>query len=366
MAEVVLELSDLTKRFGAVLAVDGVSERLVRGEYVCLLGPSGCGKTTLLRLIAGFEQPDGGRISLHGRDVVGVPPERRDVNVVFQSYALFPHLSVADNIAFGLRMKRLPEAEIRGRVSEALRLVRLEGEATRLPRQISGGQQQRVALARALVNRPTLLLLDEPLSALDPSLRQTMQAELRRVQRETGITFLHITHDQAEALSLADRIAVMRAGRLEQVGPPRDVYERPASRFVAAFVGAANFFEGSVLGPRQVALDAGPVLTLPGNALPFSIGQRITLAVRPEDVTLAHSDAGGSLRGRIAHAAFRGADLEYSIALSNENGPALSTVRAFVPANSGSASLAEGTDVVMHVASTNWVVFPSGGRASTP
>jgi ABC-type Fe3+/spermidine/putrescine transport system ATPase subunit len=277
--EPLLELDKLTKRFGAVVAVNGLSERLTRGEYFCLLGPSGCGKTTLLRLIGGFESPDSGAIRLHGRDVSGIPPERRDVNVVFQNYALFPHLSVAQNIGFGLRMKRVGRDEIRDRVAGAVRLVRLEKEAERFPREISGGQQQRVALARALVNRPALLLLDEPLSALDPSLRQLMQAELRRVQRETGVTFLHITHDQDEALSLADRIGVMRAGKFEQVGTPRELYERPMSRFVASFVGASNLLEGRVVGPGKVQLGEDFVLDLPSLSPAFAFGDVLTLVL---------------------------------------------------------------------------------------
>jgi spermidine/putrescine transport system ATP-binding protein len=240
---VVLELAGVTKQFGSVTAVDRLSERFAGGEYFCILGPSGCGKTTLLRLVAGFETPDTGTIRLHGVELTAVPPERRDVNVVFQQYALFPHLSVSDNIAFGLRMKKLPRAEVVGRVREALLLVHLDQEKDRLPAQLSGGQQQRVALARALVNRPAVLLLDEPLSALDFAMRSRMQEELRRIQRETGVTFLHITHDQSEALSLADRVAVMREGRFLQVGSPRDVYLRPASRFVASFVGAANLLD---------------------------------------------------------------------------------------------------------------------------
>src|SRR5690606_37477747 len=252
--ETLLELNGVTKRYGAVVAVDGISASLHPGEYLCLLGPSGCGKTTLLRLIAGFEVPDGGVVRLHGRDMTSVPPERRDVNVVFQNYALFPHLTVAENVGFGLRMKGVPRAEARERVTDALRQVRLEREANRLPRQISGGQQQRVALARALVNRPALLLLDEPLSALDPELRQQVQDELRRVQRETGIAFLHITHDQDEAPSLADRVAVMRSGRFEHSGTQREVYAAPASRFVASFVGGANLLEGRVAGEGWVEL----------------------------------------------------------------------------------------------------------------
>jgi spermidine/putrescine ABC transporter ATP-binding subunit len=355
--DAVLELNGLTKSFGAVRAVDGLTERLRRGEYVCLLGPSGCGKTTLLRLIAGFEQPDTGTIRLHGRDVARIPPERRDVNVVFQNYALFPHLTVAENIAFGLRVKKLPPAEIRNRVDEALRLVRLERERDRLPRQISGGQQQRVALARALVNRPALLLLDEPLSALDPSLRQQMQTELRRVQRETGVTFLHITHDQEEALSLADRIAVMRSGRFEQVGPPREVYERPVSRFVASFVGGANLIDGQVAWLDEVRI-GGDLLVSLRVPLSIDIGQWVTMAVRPESIALAPADPEARLRGRVVGAAFRGAEVEYTVEPRQGLLPPGGLLRVFAPGN-GAAPYAEGDAVALTVDPGDWVVLPA-------
>jgi spermidine/putrescine transport system ATP-binding protein len=355
--DAVLELNAVTKAFGSVTAVDRLTRRFERGEYFCILGPSGCGKTTLLRLIAGFERPDAGSIHLHGGDVSHMPPERRDVNVVFQSYALFPHLTVRDNVSFGLRMKRLPHAEIRHRVDDAIDLVHLATEASRLPRQLSGGQQQRVALARALVNRPAVLLLDEPLSALDQSLRQRMQSELRRIQRETGVTFLHITHDQGEALSLADRVAVMRAGRFVQVATPREVYRRPASPFVASFVGATNLLHGRVADRDTVLLSDGSpltVMTLPPGIVP---GAEVTVAIRPEalrfDVPRAPAGPARTLlRGRIEHVTFAGAALEYGIVL--DAGPRIRVVAA----SDGAPAAAEGENVALWADPDEVVVLP--------
>ena len=251
---------------GAVRAVDDVSLEIADGEFFAMLGPSGSGKTTMLRLIAGFEQPDAGRVLLGGTDVTRLPPFRRDVNTVFQDYALFPHMSVADNVAYGLRVKGVPKDERGRRVGEALATVRLEGFGDRRPTQLSGGQRQRVALARALVNRPRVLLLDEPLGALDLKLREEMQAELTGIQRDVGITFVFITHDQTEALSMSDRVAVFNHGRIEQVGPPAEVYERPATEFVASFVGTSNLL------PPEVAAEL--------------IGQRGTFSVRPEKIAV--------------------------------------------------------------------------------
>ena len=351
-SDVVIELHDVTRRFGAVTAVDHLSVHITRGEYFCILGPSGCGKTTLLRLIAGFDTPDSGTIRLLGVDVSRVPPERRNVNVVFQHYALFPHLSVSDNVAFGLRMKRMPVQEAKQRVGEALRLVRLEAESGRLPRQLSGGQQQRVALARALVNRPAALLLDEPLSALDPSLRLQMQEELRGLQRAIGITFLHITHDQAEALSLADRIAVMRAGRFAQVGSPRDVYLQPTSRFVASFVGATNVIDAR--------LDASGIAMTPGGEQWYVTDDSrmtgpVALAIRPEVVRIANTvDAlAETPRGVLRHRAFAGASIECTVALADG-----SLIRARVP-TSAMESVVEGDVVALIVAPEDIVVLPA-------
>jgi spermidine/putrescine ABC transporter ATP-binding subunit len=345
---VVLELAGVTKQFGSVTAVDRLSERFAGGEYFCILGPSGCGKTTLLRLVAGFETPDTGTIRLHGVELTAVPPERRDVNVVFQQYALFPHLSVSDNIAFGLRMKKLPRAEVVGRVREALLLVHLDQEKDRLPAQLSGGQQQRVALARALVNRPAVLLLDEPLSALDFAMRSRMQEELRRIQRETGVTFLHITHDQSEALSLADRVAVMREGRFLQVGSPRDVYLRPASRFVASFVGAANLLD-VVIDESGWASADGFRVRLPVGDTGARVG-RALLAIRPEAVQLVPSANG--VRGVVRHLAFAGADVDVTVALAGG-----SVLRARVPP-AAAASIAEGDSVGVVVDADDIVVLP--------
>jgi putative spermidine/putrescine transport system ATP-binding protein len=242
-ARVDVRLVDLTRRFGEITAVDAISLDIARGEFFTLLGPSGSGKTTTLRLIAGFELPDGGRVELAGTDVSGRPPYARDVNTVFQDYALFPHMSVRENVEYGLRIKKVPRDQRRARVEEALAMVRLGDYGTRKPAQLSGGQRQRVALARAIVNRPQVLLLDEPLGALDLKLRQEMQVELKRIQGEVGITFVYVTHDQEEALTMSDRLAVFCAGRIEQVGTPADVYEHPANEFVAGFVGVSNVVE---------------------------------------------------------------------------------------------------------------------------
>src|SRR5438270_8586677 len=261
-APVEVGLYGVTKSFGNVVAVDNVTIEVAHGEFFSLLGPSGCGKTTSLRMIAGFEEPESGRVTLTGRDIVGVPPYKRNVNTVFQSYALFPHLTVFDNVAFGLRRKKVARHEARDRVQRYLRLVQLEGYDDRRPQQLSGGQQQRVALARALVNQPAVLLLDEPLGALDLKLRQEMQIELKAIQQRVGLTFVYVTHDQEEALTMSDRLAVFSHGRVEQVGTPAEVYEQPVSPFVAGFVGTSNTLSGPVA--RQVT------------------GQDATITVRPE------------------------------------------------------------------------------------
>src|SRR5919199_814686 len=239
-----IRLAGVRKLFGDVAAVDGVDLDIRRGEFFTLLGPSGSGKTTCLRMIAGFERPDAGRIELSGRDVTELPPYERDVNTVFQDYALFPHMSVQENVEYGLRVKRVPRNDRRSRAADALRMVRLEGFESRRPGQLSGGQRQRVALARALVNRPKVLLLDEPLGALDLKLRQEMQIELKHIQQEVGLTFIYVTHDQEEALTMSDRLAVFSQGRIEQVGTPAEVYENPATGFVAGFVGTSNVLVG--------------------------------------------------------------------------------------------------------------------------
>jgi spermidine/putrescine transport system ATP-binding protein len=274
-----------------VVAVDELSLSLGEGEFFTLLGPSGCGKTTTLRMVAGFEEPTAGRILIDGEDVAGLPPFRRPTNTVFQSYALFPHLSVKDNVAFGLRRKKVGGAEVERRVTAELDRVGLAGEANRRPNQLSGGQQQRVALARALVNLPKVLLLDEPLGALDLKLRKGLQLELKRIQRDVGITFVYVTHDQEEALTMSDRIAVMNRGRVEQVGTPEDVYERPTTTFVAGFIGVSNLMPAKVLsasgGRGTVALDTGIELEAAVDGI--APGERCHAVVRPEKLLISHA-----------------------------------------------------------------------------
>jgi spermidine/putrescine transport system ATP-binding protein len=315
-----VRLVRVTKRFGEVLAVDGISVDIERGQFFSLLGPSGCGKTTTLRMIGGFEQPDEGRIELGGTDVAALPPHRRDVNTVFQSYALFPHLGVFDNVAYGLRRKKVPRDEIGGRVSRILRLVDLPGFEGRRVSQLSGGQQQRVALARALVNEPQVLLLDEPLGALDLKLRKQMQLFLKSLQHEIGITFIYVTHDQEEAMTMSDRIAVMRDGHIEQVGPPEIVYERPATEFVAGFLGASNLLDGTV-EPAEgehhtVELTSGEKVRVPSAAMNGAEGS-IRLGVRPEKIRIG-SRAGGPdgdnmIEGKIRDATFVGVSNVYTV-----------------------------------------------------
>jgi spermidine/putrescine transport system ATP-binding protein len=294
--QVEVGLYGVTKRFGDMVAVDDVTIEVARGEFFSLLGPSGCGKTTSLRMIAGFEEPDEGRVMLTGNDIGGVPPFKRNVNTVFQSYALFPHLTVADNVAFGLRRKKIPKRDIKDRVKRYLDLVELPGYDERRPSQLSGGQQQRVALARALVNEPAVLLLDEPLGALDLKLRKQMQLELMRIQREVGVTFIYVTHDQEEALVMSDRIAVMSQGRVEQIGFPEDIYERPATRFVAGFIGTSNIVEAEVTGRVGELLQ---IASAPGDRLlvaaptdrSISIGQQLAFTVRPEKLRVEGENA---------------------------------------------------------------------------
>ncbi len=279
-------LRRVTKRYGDQAAVDALDLDIRPGEFLSLLGPSGCGKTTTLRMIAGFEHPDEGDILISGCSVLGTPPYRRDVNTVFQAYALFPHMTVAENVAYGLQQKRVPKAELRERVAAALDMVRMRGFADRKPAQLSGGQQQRVALARALVNRPAVLLLDEPLGALDRQLREEMQLELKLLQAQLGITFVFVTHDQDEALSMSDRIAVMRDGRIEQLADAATIYAQPASAYVAAFVGQQNFFDG-VVSPDGAGVDAARALLRPASPLTgLAAGDPARAAVRPEFVEL--------------------------------------------------------------------------------
>jgi putative spermidine/putrescine transport system ATP-binding protein len=299
-AGVDVRLVDLTRRFGEVAAVDSVSLDVGRGEFFTLLGPSGSGKTTTLRLIAGFELPDAGRIELAGTDVTGRPPYARDVNTVFQDYALFPHMTVRENVEYGLRIKKVPRDQRRTRVEEALAMVRLGDFGARKPAQLSGGQRQRVALARAIVNRPQVLLLDEPLGALDLKLRQEMQVELKRIQGEVGITFVYVTHDQEEALTMSDRLAVFRAGRIEQVGTPAEVYEHPANEFVAGFVGVSNVVERD--GRRFTVEDAAYVGMVTRYLVALDAGG--SLQVVRQNLETSSVDA-HELRGRRVRVAWR-------------------------------------------------------------
>ncbi len=301
MAEVDVRLDRVTKDFGETVAVDDLSLDISEGEFFSLLGPSGCGKTTTLRMIGGFEEPTRGTIYLGGRDVTDLPPYRRDVNTVFQSYALFPHLTVYENVAFGLRRRKVEKHEIVQRVKDALRLVDLLGFENRKPGQMSGGQAQRVAVARALVNRPKVLLLDEPLGALDLKLRKRMQLELKRIQGEVGVTFIYVTHDQEEAMTMSDRVAVMRGGRIEQVGPPEDVYENPVTEFVASFLGASNLLDGDVKEHRDgivaVLLAGGDTVLVPADRAPFDVGSKVKVGVRPEKIAIRVEDGSAAEPG---------------------------------------------------------------------
>jgi len=352
-----LRLENVTHRFGHVTALDAVSLGIEDGELVTLLGPSGCGKTTLLRIIAGFVRPTDGRIVLQGRDVTRVPPHKRPVNMVFQRSTLFPHLDVFENVAFGLRIAGVARDEVGRRVEEALALVRLDGYGPRRSHELSGGQMQRVALARALVNRPRVLLLDEPLSALDLKIRLEMEAELRRVHRETGATFVYVTHDQREALSLSDRIVVLDQGRVEQVGTPAEIYRAPASPFAARFVGDANVIPVEIVGAdggRATVSIAGRELAVPcadgtsaGNAW---------LVLRPEVVRLASGD-GGAMRGIVRDLAFRGAGYSYRV----EVGGLADPVKAEMPAELG-PPFAVGSEVAVAWDTSACGLLPRDGR----
>jgi spermidine/putrescine transport system ATP-binding protein len=313
-----LRLERVSKKFGDFVAVDDLSLTVPQGSFFALLGPSGCGKTTTLRVTAGFESPSEGSVLLHGTDVTDVPPNHRDVNLVFQSYALFPHMNVFDNVAFGLRRRKIARREVTERVGEMLALVELSGYERRRPTELSGGQQQRVALARALVNHPRALLLDEPLAALDLKLRQAMELELKRIQREVGITFVYVTHDQNEALTMSDRLAVMNDGRIEQLGSGQEIYERPATRFVANFIGTSNLFGARVAGEA----DGSAFLELGSDQeviVPVSwttrAGDDLEVAVRPEKITIAldRPDRGCRLRGVISEVAYLGTSTTYTV-----------------------------------------------------
>jgi spermidine/putrescine transport system ATP-binding protein len=309
-----IRLTDLTKRFGDVVAVDNLSLEIEHGRFFALLGPSGCGKTTTLRMIGGFEEPTAGHIELHGKDVGSLPPYKRDVNTVFQSYALFPHLSIFENVAFGLRRKKLRGAELQKRVREALELVGLGLLEKRKPRQLSGGQQQRIALARALVNHPRVLLLDEPLGALDLKLRKEMQLELKRIQHEVGITFVHVTHDQEEAMTMADQIVIMEGGRIEQQGTPGELYEQPHTAFVASFLGVSNLLYGRTVAEDRVRLEDGTEVQVPSAALRGRSG-KVQIGVRPEKLRLGGGET-NSLEGTVAESAYIGVSTQYIVETS--------------------------------------------------
>lgn len=342
-----IELTGIAKRFesraGVVVAVDGVDLVIGEGEFFSLLGPSGCGKTTTLRMIGGFEDPTEGRILLYGKDVVGMPPNHRDVNMVFQSYALFPHMSVAENVAFGLRRKSVPKPEIRKRVGEMLELVQLDAKSDRRPNELSGGQQQRVALARALVNRPRALLLDEPLAALDLKLRQTMQLELKRIQREVGITFVFVTHDQNEALTMSDRLVVMNDGHIEQLGTPREVYERPQTRFVAGFIGTSNLIMRKVaaLDGDAAVLEcgSGEAIVVPdARVAGAAVGAELEITVRPEKVSLGQDPPQPGwcgLHATVAEIVYLGTSTQYAVRLTDG-----AELTVFVQNSSNAADLA--------------------------
>lgn len=314
-------LVGITKRFssldgsGEVTAVDRVDLDVKDGELVTLLGPSGCGKTTTLRMIAGFEFPTEGKILIGGHDVASVPPNKRGISMVFQSYALFPHLSIYENVAYGLRVQKLPKDEIRSRTRKALDLMQLSDMSKRYPNQVSGGQQQRIALARAIVIEPRVLLFDEPLSNLDAKLREYMREELRKLQKRLGITSIYVTHDQAEAMAISDRVVIMESGRIRQVGTPRDIYERPASRFVANFMGKANFVQAVLAGREGEAAAVelrGKRIVIPRPGLaPSEAGAPVTLVVRPEGVRLSRGD--GLIAGRISRATYFGDVVNYEV-----------------------------------------------------
>ena len=318
-------LDRVSKRYGGMPAVDDLSLHIRPGEFLSLLGPSGCGKTTTLRMIAGFEQPDAGDIRISGVSVLGKPPYKRNVNTVFQAYALFPHMTVAQNVAYGLQERRVPRAEVRERVASALSMVQMRSFADRKPTQLSGGQQQRIALARALVNRPSVLLLDEPLAALDRKLREEMQLELKLIQAKLGITFVFVTHDQGEALSMSDRIAVMRAGRIEQLADSTTIYSNPVSAYVAAFVGQQNFFSGTVTGDGSAVATEHGLLRPAAAVTAVEAGGRARAAVRPEFVEISADRPAGDANmaeGRVIGVSHLGETQQYLVQL----GPDMSLI----------------------------------------
>ena len=326
---VLLQIRHLSKSYGDTQILQNINLDIYDGEFLTLLGPSGCGKTTLLRLIGGFELPNAGSLHLEGVDIAGLPAEKRPINTVFQQYALFPHMNVYYNIAYGLKLKGVPKTEIDQRVREALAMVQLDHTINRRPQDLSGGQQQRIAIARAVVNRPKMLLLDEPLSALDAKLREQMQSELKRLQRELGITFVFVTHDQQEALSMSDRIAVMKNGVFQQIDTPIGIYESPANLFTASFIGETNLFKGKVLevNPATIKVEVveqndgfHPIRELPRPKFDVQVGQNVNLLLRPEDIRVYYTHEGHEgLIGNVVDSAYKGSTLDSVIRLTNGN-----------------------------------------------
>jgi spermidine/putrescine transport system ATP-binding protein len=355
-----VEASGLTRRFGNVVALDGVSLTVRPGEFFSLLGPSGCGKTTLLRLIAGLDLPDAGSLKIAGSDAAGVPAHQRHVNTVFQSYALFPHMTARENVGFGLRVRKVPAAQLNERVARAMATTQISELADRLPAQLSGGQKQRVALARAIVNEPAVLLLDEPLGALDLKLRQQLQGELHALQRRLGITFIYVTHDQEEALVMSDRIAVMNAGRIEQLAAPAALYERPRTRFVAQFLGSCNVLAATVGGVQADTLradtQAGPLqVRLRGDEPALAVGSRRTLVIRPEKLHLlqARPEAVGNvLDATVAELVYSGAETTYRLTCGS-----LSLSATALNAHTGQPAWRAGQTVACHLPAEALIVL---------
>jgi len=314
MSKDAIRLIQLAKRFGTVLAVDSISLDIRAGEFFSLLGPSGCGKTTLLRLIAGLELPDSGSLEIYGKEMTRAVPQKRPVNTVFQNYALFPHLTVFDNVGFALRMRKITSPEIQRRVKESMDLVQISELSSRFPHEISGGQKQRVALARALINQPEVLLLDEPLAAIDAKLRKQLQCDLRQLQRKLGTTFIYVTHDQEEALSMSDRIAVMRSGKIEQLGTPEEVYQAPATQFTASFLGSCNLFQGKPCAASTIKTEIGE-LRIQKNIPPSA---RLVVGIRPENIQFA-TGAENTFPGRILEATYSGAQTEYLVKVNESS-----------------------------------------------